>query len=144
MHLTFENGSQQTLSQFALKFNVNYVGVSPDAPLRVSPISPGGAASTLLPLNTSGECASAAKPGVVQCALKTDLGQVCYFQANLPAYLLFEESGKLPDANFLRLWLHVFPPKKPSFPLPLSPLFSFFFLSVLFLTFFQASLPSRK
>lgn len=104
MHLTFENGSQQTLSQFALKFNVNYVGVSPATQLRVNPIPPGGASSTILPLNTSGEVTPSAKPGVLQCALKTDLGQVCYFQANLPAYLLFEESGKLPDAEFLRLW----------------------------------------
>jgi AP-1 complex subunit beta-1 len=109
MNLTFENGSQQTISQFALKFNVNYAGLSAAAPLRVSPVPPGGSASALLPLNASGESVPSAKPGVLQCALKTDLGQVVYFQASLPVYLLFEESGKLQDAEFLRIWASILP-----------------------------------
>lgn len=107
MNLTFENGSPQTITQFALKFNVNYAGLSPAAPLRVAPIPPHGVGTAVLPLSAAGEAVPSAKPNVLQCALKTDLGQVVYFQANLPAYMLFEEQGKLADAEFLRIWASI-------------------------------------
>jgi len=108
MDFLFENSSQTTLNNFAIKFNNNYVGVQPDAPLKVSSINPGGSSIFSLPLRHSHdekECPTT-NIGVVQMALKTDLG-VLYFQDNIEPYHFFEETGRLDRKEFLEAWKRI-------------------------------------
>lgn len=90
-----ENQSPQTLSQFALRINpANFIGAALAAPLQVgSPLLPGASISVSLPLKFDGAMA-AAPYGLLQGAIKTDLG-VAYFNDTLPVHLMFEEDGRL-------------------------------------------------
>jgi len=101
MDFVFENQSSQTLSQFAIRFNTNYLGLNNAAPVKVDPISPGGRGTCSLPLVDDKPTGNA--PGLVQLAIKTELG-VAYFTAKLPAHLLFAENGRLEKSEFLEKW----------------------------------------
>lgn len=47
------------------------------------------------------------KKNVVRMVIKTKLG-VAYFRDSIPAYIFFDEGGKMDKRGFLRLW--------PTFP----------------------------
>jgi len=97
----FENNTGHPLSQFAIKFNVNYLGLAPDAPLKPGTINNGASARCSLPLSDSAKAEGA--PAPVQMAVKTELG-VFVFQDKVPAYCLFADSGTLPRQTFLSMW----------------------------------------
>jgi len=68
----------------------------------------GGSSGYSLPLKHSVEekdCPTQNR-GVVQMALKTDLG-VLYFQDNIEPYLFFEEQGRLERKEFLETWKRI-------------------------------------
>jgi AP-1 complex subunit beta-1 len=100
--MTFDNNTNQALSQFAVKFNDNFVGVIPDAPITVGSIPTGQTKSFSLPLNESKQ-PSNNQPGIIQVAIKTELG-IFYFNQPFSAHHLFTEDGKLPDSEFLNQW----------------------------------------
>lgn len=103
LELSFDNGSQQSLSQFALKFNDNFIGLAPPAgPIQVGVVAPGTSKSYTLPL-VDGKVGNTQLPGVIQVAIKTELG-VFYFNQSFPLQAAFDESGKLPDQQFLQQW----------------------------------------
>jgi len=102
--MLFENQSQQTLSNFAIKFNQNYLGLTPAAPIKVSPIGSGSSGTFSLPLKDStNEKEMGGSNYVVQMAIKSDLG-VAYFQDTVDAFYLFDDSGRLEKKAFLALW----------------------------------------
>ena len=103
MEIIFDNGSQQTLSQFAMKFNDNFIGVAPQpGPLQTGPIAPGTSKPYTLPL-VEGKIGNMQLAGVIQVAIKTEL-DVFYFNQPFPLQAAFDESGKLGDQEFLGLW----------------------------------------
>lgn len=103
LDMQIENNSQTTLKQFAMKFNANLVGAAAAGPLRVNPIAPGTTGNCSLPIKVDNPCGPSDKGNVVQMAIKTDLG-VAYFQDALPAYLMFDASGRMEPKEFLSMW----------------------------------------
>eukprot|EP00455_Lapot_gusevi_P029271 TRINITY_DN3134_c0_g1_i9.p1 TRINITY_DN3134_c0_g1~~TRINITY_DN3134_c0_g1_i9.p1 ORF type:complete len:907 (+),score=438.83 TRINITY_DN3134_c0_g1_i9:97-2817(+) len=105
LELKFENYSQQPLANFALRINPqNFAGLNSAAPLRVGSVVPvNGSATASVPLVSNGALAPNAQAGLVQCALKTELG-VVYFNDNLPPHLLFEENGRIEGPAFVATW----------------------------------------
>jgi len=98
----FKNNSGQQLSQFALKFNDNCLGVAPAGPCNPGVIPNGQSKTFALPLATD-KTVNTANVGIVQVAIKTELG-VFYFNQPAYAYVLFSEDGQLGDQDFLQLW----------------------------------------
>jgi len=106
MDLVFENASQMTLNNFAIKFNINYLGVIPAGPLKLNPLMPGQSQSFSLPLTESSDAkmmGGTSPVGVVQMAIKTELG-VAYFQDTLEAFFLFDDNGRVEKANYIPVW----------------------------------------
>jgi len=104
LELVFDNQSSNTLQQFALKFNDNFIGVAPPAgPVQVGAIAPGQSKQHVLPLSDSGRVGNTQLPGVIQVAIKTELG-VFYFNQPFPVSAAFDEGGRLADQQFLQLW----------------------------------------
>lgn len=103
LEMSFDNQSGQVLSQFAMKFNDNFIGLAPPAgPVQVGAIVPGQSKSHVLSL-TDGKIGNTQLPGVIQVAIKTELG-VFYFNQPFPVAAAFAENGKLADQEFLGLW----------------------------------------
>ena len=103
LEMSFDNQSGQVLSQFAMKFNDNFIGVAPPAgPVQVGAIVPGQSKSHVLALS-DGKVGNTQLPGVIQVAIKTELG-VFYFNQPFPVVAAFSENGKLADQEFLALW----------------------------------------
>jgi len=102
LHLQIENESGGVLDKFAIKFNSNYLGITNKAPITFDPIAPGARGRTVLPL-TWGPTTDSKLVGVVQIALKIDK-LVVYFQDSMPAYLLFDDEGKVEKREFPKMW----------------------------------------
>ncbi len=106
MEISFDNQSQATLSQFAFKFNDNFIGfAAPPGPVQVGPIAPGQSRTHTLTL-VEGKIGNQQLPGLIQVAIKTELG-VSYFNQPFPVAAAFDESGKLADQQFLQLWKQI-------------------------------------
>ena len=105
LELKFENQSASPLSTFALRINpANYLGVSMAAPLQMQGgVAPGGMATTSVALKADGACTASSAYGIIQGAVKTELG-VVYFTDTLPTHLLFEDEGKLDGPTFVQSW----------------------------------------
>jgi len=104
--LRFQNNTAETLNKFAIQFNTNYLGVSPQnaavalaAPINAS----GGTGIAYVPLALNKDPGDDAKQGIVQVALKTQLG-VLYFAAPLSAHVFFEDDGEVDKKQFLTTW----------------------------------------
>jgi len=103
INFSFDNGSQQALSKFQIKFRQNELGVSPsNANLSVNSLQPGAITNVGLGLVVNSENTDLNKP-IVEMAIKTELG-VCYFKDRIPAHILFDEKGKLESDAFLKMW----------------------------------------
>jgi len=103
MDLTFENKSKQQLSNMQIKFNKNFLGINPGISKLPVSLPPGGSADFMLPITTTHQIGDNAKAGVIQMAVKNDIG-VVYFQDKLSAYMLFEEDGLLEKRAWLEKW----------------------------------------
>jgi len=103
LDMYINNHSSQPLSQWAIKFNENFVGVQPNGPLSaVGTVAVNQTKPFALPLIAS-KAPVLQHIGVIQVAIKTDLG-VFYWNQPVNPVLLFSEDGKLADSEFLSLW----------------------------------------
>ncbi|KAJ3061397.1 AP-1 complex subunit beta-1, partial [Podochytrium sp. JEL0797] len=78
LDMTFSNKSASSMTDFAIQFNVNAYGITPNAPLQVAPLGAGQSASVSLGLNRTGTVGGNQSNGV-QIAIKNSNG-VYYFQ----------------------------------------------------------------
>ncbi|KAJ3107411.1 AP-1 complex subunit beta-1 [Phlyctochytrium bullatum] len=83
LDLVFNNTGANTLTDFAIQFNVNSFGIVPGSPLSVPPLGPRQTQSVSLPLLTSGTVKQMDPYNVIQIALKNSSG-IFYFQATFP------------------------------------------------------------
>jgi len=103
LDMLFQNQTQSTLNNFAIKFNKNFFGITPTAAIiRTDPIPAGGQREIQVPIQL-GATDVQAKADFLQVALKTDFG-VVYFQDEITAHLLFSEDGALDKSSFLQEW----------------------------------------
>lgn len=106
MELTFTNRAMQAMGGFAIQFNKNSFGIAP-APLQVqSPLAPNQAASTSLPLNTSGPIQKMDPLNNLQVAIKNNI-DVFYFSCLVPVHMMFTEEGKMERKMFLQTWKEI-------------------------------------
>jgi len=105
LDMQFENGSTQPLQQFAMKFNDNFIGLAPPpGALAVGgPIAPGTTRNVSIPLHEGGKVGNLQMSGVIQVAIKTELG-VFYFNQPTTVLPVLDENGKLADQEFLQQW----------------------------------------
>jgi vesicle coat complex subunit len=107
MNFTIENKSSQPLSTFLLKFNVNYMNLTPTGPIKVSaPVAPGASMKAQVALKLSAPELNDKAPkknGFLHIAVKNELG-VFVVEDTLPTYLLFEENGAVDKQVFLSGW----------------------------------------
>eukprot|EP00475_Leptophrys_vorax_P022917 TRINITY_DN3117_c0_g1_i1.p1 TRINITY_DN3117_c0_g1~~TRINITY_DN3117_c0_g1_i1.p1 ORF type:complete len:905 (-),score=341.08 TRINITY_DN3117_c0_g1_i1:61-2775(-) len=104
--LRFQNNTAETLNKFAVQFNTNYLGVSPQSAAVAlnAPIAPsGGTGIAYIPLDLNKPPSEEAKQGIVQVALKTQLG-ILYFASPLSAHVFFEDDGEIGKKQFLESW----------------------------------------
>jgi AP-1 complex subunit beta-1 len=104
--LRFQNTSSETLNKFAIQFNKNYLGAAPqNAAVALSSdiAANGGTGQVYVPVELSKPVDEESKQGVVQVALKTQLG-VLYFAAPLSAHIFFEENGQVEKKEFISAW----------------------------------------
>ncbi|SPQ94595.1 AP complex subunit beta [Plasmodiophora brassicae] len=108
MELTIENRGQAPVTQAAVQFNENFVGVLPASPVQLQgPIPPGQSGIGYVQLKDDGPCSTAkSRPGQVQAAIKTDLG-VGYFVTPFLPHVLFAEDGILDKQSFPLLWQEI-------------------------------------
>lgn len=102
LHLQIDNQTGGVLDKFAIKFNSNYLGIANKSPLTSDPIAAGATGRIVLPL-TWGPTTEQKLPGIVQMALKIDK-LVVYFQDSMPAYLLFDDEGRVEKRDFPKMW----------------------------------------
>ena len=98
----FKNNAGNQLSSFAIKFNDNFLGLAPAGALNPGVIANGSTKTFALPL-TDQKPASAANLGIIQIAIKTELG-VFYLNQPAFAYTGFTEDGKVDEATFQNQW----------------------------------------
>lgn len=105
LHLSFQNSSQTLCDQFAIKVNVNFLGLSPTTPkVAINPIQPGQSGSCTHKFVRNPNAADTrARPGQIQVALKTRVG-VLYFNVPFGYQNLFSEDGRLPQSQYLQMW----------------------------------------
>lgn len=104
MELTVENRGQVPIQQCALQFNENFIGIMPAGAVQLrGPIAPGASGPAILPLQDEAPCVLKGRPGLVQMAIKTDLG-IAYFVSPFPPHVLFAESGHISKQNFPPTW----------------------------------------
>jgi len=104
MDLTFENTSSTALPSFAVKFNTNYLGVSPNALLRPGTLNPGQSLGFSLPLKDSSDPRDLQGSSTsIQMAIRTELG-IAYFQDTLDAYFLFDDNGRVEKSAYSGTW----------------------------------------
>jgi len=102
LDLEFKNNAGNQLSQFAVKFNDNFLGISPAAPLTPGVIANGSSKTYALALSDN-KPGTNVNVGMIQIAIKTELG-VFYFNQPAFAYTGFTEDGKLDEQTFLGQW----------------------------------------
>ena len=86
MDMTFTNRSPNPMSDFAIQFNLNTLGLVPATTLEVPSLAPfGGATDTSLPLvRYDGHKQPSQPPNSLQVALKNDRG-IYYFETMIVA-----------------------------------------------------------
>lgn len=102
LDMYLDNNSDKALTQWAIKFNDNFVGVEPAQSLTPGTVQPGTSKPYPLALAESKQ-PNNNNIGIVQVAIKTELG-VFYWNQSFTAAVLFTEDGRLTDTQFLQLW----------------------------------------
>merc|ERR1711920_380034 len=93
-----------TIKRAALKFNANYLKLSPDPPGQIKipePISAGKSCTIPITLGQNGQYNNSKVQ--IQMAMKTDAG-VVYFQDKIPIEVMFGSDGKLSREDYLKMW----------------------------------------
>ena len=100
----FYNHSSDTLTDFAIQFNVNYYGLNPAENLHLAALPAGSNAQIKLKINTiNGEGPAPPTPYMVQIAVKTSIG-VFYFACPCMFSVLLNERGELSREEFKSAW----------------------------------------
>merc|ERR1739838_176713 len=90
-----------TIKRAALKFNANYLKLSPGQIKIPEPISAGNSCTIPITLSQSGQYNNSKVQ--IQMAMKTDAG-VVYFQDKIPIEVMYGSDGKLSREDYLRMW----------------------------------------
>ncbi|KAI9295442.1 clathrin adaptor appendage domain-containing protein [Neoconidiobolus thromboides FSU 785] len=105
MSLQFVNRSQKQLMDFAIQFNTNTFGLSPDN-LQVPILAPNQSHTTTIELNYNNSISLTSPLNSLQLAFKSNLG-VFYSQTDIPLHLLFNEQGGLDQKDYLSYWRNI-------------------------------------
>eukprot|EP00054_Salpingoeca_dolichothecata_P008265 m.47181 g.47181 ORF g.47181 m.47181 type:complete len:881 (-) comp17615_c0_seq1:27-2669(-) len=103
MDMTFFNRSIQAMGEFAIQFNKNSFGLTPEATLNIPTLPPNGSAETSLPLNNLGAIQKMDPLLKLQVAIKNNV-DVLYFSTTVPAHVLLHENGKMERSEYLQKW----------------------------------------
>jgi len=90
-----------TIRRAALKFNENYLKLSPGQIKIPEPISAGNSCTIPIVLSQSGQYNNSKVQ--IQMAMKTDAG-VVYFQDKIPIEVMYGSDGQLSREDYLKLW----------------------------------------
>merc|ERR1719397_1921467 len=90
-----------TIRRAALKFNANYLKLSPGQIKIPQPISAGNSCINPIVLTQNGQYNNSKVQ--IQMAMKTDAG-VVYFQDKIPIEVMFGSDGKLSREDYLKMW----------------------------------------
>merc|ERR550534_1288237 len=90
-----------TIRRAALKFNANYLKLSPGQIKIPQPISAGNSCTIPIVLTQNGQYDNSKVQ--IQMAMKTDAG-VVYFQDKIPIEVMFGPDGKLSREDYLKMW----------------------------------------
>merc|ERR1711920_530744 len=90
-----------TIRRAALKFNANYLKLSPGQIKIPQPISAGNSCTIPIVLTQNGQYNNSKVQ--IQMAMKTDAG-VVYFQDKIPIEVMFGSDGKMSREDYLKMW----------------------------------------
>merc|ERR1719289_62310 len=93
--------SSVNIRRAALKFNANYLKLSPGQIKIPQPISAGNSCIIPIVLTQNGQYNNSKVQ--IQMAMKTDAG-VVYFQDKIPIEVMFGSDGKLSRDEYLKMW----------------------------------------
>jgi len=93
--------SPVTIRRAALKFNENYLKLSPGQIKIPEPISAGNSCTIPIVLSQNGQYSNTKV--MIQMAMKTDAG-VVYFQDKIPIEVMYGSDGKLSREDYLKMW----------------------------------------
>lgn len=101
----FTNQSNKVLSDWAMQFNINVLGLALSEPLILPDLQQGASKYTKIPISTNGtpDQSTPAVPILVQIAVKCSL-DVFYFQTPCMFSVVLSENGRLSKEDFKSLW----------------------------------------
>jgi len=89
MELTCTNRGAMPLSDFAMQYNKNAYGLTPECPPALGVVSPGQSADARIPILQQPAMVKPADPGanpdIIQIAMKNSTGKIYFFTGTLPA-----------------------------------------------------------
>lgn len=103
MEMKFTNQTPQSMGDFAIQFNKNSFGLSPETALTVPTLAPDESFNTTLPLNNLGAVQRMDPLGKLQVAVKNS-SDVLYFSVNVSFHIYLAEDGHLAKREYLDLW----------------------------------------
>lgn len=104
MDLYIENQSQQKLSNWAIKFDVNFAGLQPAVNLQnVGTVDVHQTKPFALICSQDESKVNRQNIGTFRVAIKTDIG-IFYWSQSLNPVLLLSEDGEIADQQFLQHW----------------------------------------
>ncbi|KAI9199270.1 adaptin N terminal region-domain-containing protein [Polychytrium aggregatum] len=102
--LKITNLGSVPMSDFAIQFNVNSLGITPSAPLIVpNPVPPGQTFEASIPLSNAGQAQPMDPFNLIQIAIKNNVG-VFYFAVTVPVHVLFVEDQGQASTSFGQVW----------------------------------------
>lgn len=109
----FNNGTQQTISEWAMQFNVNYFGLALAEPLSLQDLTPNMSKNTKILISANGnpDQTPPTVPIFIQIAIKCSL-DIFYFQSPVMYTILLQESGRLSKEEFKSAWTSVTDPSE--------------------------------
>ena len=104
MDLALTNHASETLTDFAVQFNVNYFGLAPTEAISLPALPPTSQATLKVKITCgAGEVQAPSTPYMVQIAVKTSIG-VFYFACPCMFSVLLSERGELTREEFKSAW----------------------------------------
>ncbi|XP_071496866.1 AP-1 complex subunit beta-1-like [Diadema antillarum] len=118
MDMTFQNRAMQQMAGFAIQFNKNSFGLTPNTALTIpSPLNPNQSIDTTLQLNSMGAVQKMSPLMNLQVAIKNNI-DVFYFSCIVPINILFVEDGQMERKVFLATWKDIPPSNEVQHQIP--------------------------